>query len=403
MSIKSEILELIQIVLNAEETPKPESYTDILKTYLSNEKNSVQILTEVIYSLKELLIDMAQLVVEEVTSGSGQDLINDSQNDILLYISRLNEVIKVFEDYLEENLEKDEESIREKEEALLPKMAIFSNSAINELKSIPDEEKAGFSVPIGYIKNGGAKLNVGVKIITTTGGCRRILEYRNPTGQARVFAYKITKNLIYVVKIMLKKGGWSKLINKSLGEKKPSREYSAKVRQKLGTREGLEELRKKSEKQLEDVLKIIGVNELEEGEKDVHLEAICVINELLQTNLSLEYLEGGSVDESTIYERLYSTLEEIENTEELEMKYLKITKMEDIMLEVLKNYVNAKNERNWEEDQFLKTCKIVDAGSLAEMNRRILISERRIMYMLNYLRESIEELKTVEKKIVLTR
>ena len=391
MSIQNQILELIQVILNSDDILDSEKCISLLNNFLPNKNDAYQILSEVIYNLKGIMIDMAQLVTEEVSLGNGSELLGD--RDVLLYILKLNGVIQIFESYLSEIFKEEDEDI------LSPKMAIFSRAAINELKSIPDEEKEGFRVPIGYIKNGGAQLDIGVKVISTLGGGKKVLEYRNPRGEARVFAYKITGNLIYVVKMVLKKANWSKLLKKSINKKKPDYAYVLNLKGKLESDEGFDELRRISEEQLEEVFEIIGVDDLKSND-DIS-NVIFIINELLKINLSLDDFSGVGIL-NDVYERVYGFLEEYLNIEDVQLRGQKIIQIEVIMLEIIKDFLSSKSELTDCERNIINS-KSVSYTNNSEINRGVLISMRRILCILNYFKDKNEELKKIEKQIILSR
>ncbi len=424
----NEIFSIIQTSINGKfaENTDNNIITDTLNNYFceeTNDKESKEKLKQVIYKLKELRIDMCQFVMEELSNGNGRDMIEDIDNDILIYISKLNDAIDECEKYLYETLEEKEEDLFKEDCDFItskPKIAIFSNAAINELKAVPDEEKASFSVPLEYIKNGGARLNFGVKTLNSIGGNRDVLEYKNPVGQARIFAYKITKNIIYVVTMMLKKDDWPKLLRKSLIEKKPTEEYKTKIKKSLETKEGYEELQKISKTQMEEVESIIGNNQKEEDKTEKKLEArwqdaISTINTLLGTTISLDdFKDKNATVENSIFERIYNILEECISIEgdiaSTIYKYQTIKQIEKIIIENIKETLKEKTLLN-ETEKIILNLKVENSleikdeehQELGEMNREILIAERRIIYMLNYLKENLEELRILEKDIVLTR
>lgn len=413
-----------------------------------NYKNAVEDLTLIRKALYQNLVIYAEEVDEIINLGEYNKK-TKQVNELLTNISLINKTINYIESYTNKLAIK--HGLQEKEEAKIsidyltkPKRMIINPRVLNELDSIPKEELHEFIKPFSVIINGGGIYNVDVKHYSKGNNIKLagVEAYRG--YQARIYTYPIASDIIYVFKVVQKKGDFPSAVKNAIAKGKPTeselKQMKTELEDKKQTEKDFSEEGKYT-KLIQEFGEKIGYNQIEENDEiyiprindRIDNEAIIedglyIVNKILDTSYTIQKLkEEQSETECNRFKRLKdyiynlgnSVLYSDTNNEDFTIEKLveilnKLITIEEIIIKQTNDFYLGINEPS-EEAKTIMEMSISDTITIETfekenetkqlsqkrgiLRKNIRQVKNRLLYYLNVLEKENSVLRKIERDV----
>ncbi|MBR3898406.1 MAG: hypothetical protein IKJ43_03910 [Bacilli bacterium] len=456
-NIKALVQEIEDNILSTNiEGAKHDEIEKILKKVVDTTNDTAKSRIDIEKLKTYLYRDLIMLVQEAdclILENKKEELIGDTQDDLLINISMINNAIKIIEKFIDIYLKTDEVEIENERLSIdsvsPPKRIIISNDVKKALEKVPVEERKQFHKTYNYIINGGI-YEKDVKHYTKSNDKNLAGIYAYRSYQARIYAYPVVDDIVYVFYAHQKKADWTKDLQKTIADKKPKKQFLDKLVEEL-TEEEIEKRFETTEGkkgkytlEQEEFERIIGFKKDMKSDDNINIygnlnskglkkDGLNVINLILNTDYDMQSIEEKSYPnvsvKQTVYDRLlsiinssiegyeYSISYERENeSTEIEVlfdKLQKITSIENVILEMIKDYIINKEEIS-EEDEIILNLEVnnkpIDQDILLKsplptqkkrgiVRKEIRRIENRLYCYLNMVKNELTELQEIEYRL----